>query len=276
MGKRLLPIVAILALFALAASAFGDTEEDIIAKYLKKTEKKHVTKLGFASASFGYGRLGNIDYYQSVNFAASSDAASLNGTLNPIEGIWRSNEISLNFGLMVAQRFALSIGFDYWLKMSTDANVDYTATIGVLEVEESYDTPSNVDVYGFNAGVSYYLTNPPTPDNGLAGLAVKVGGGGGIYMTKWNFWQDQNEDAEPVSASAPAFWLQGGVEYPIGFLDLVIGADGRYFFLNFNDLNSYNEMSGDMELTYSSTGNEYELDFSGLRAQIGIRRYFKW
>jgi len=276
MLRRIVPVVVVLFLMTAVAPAFAQTEDEIVAKYLQKAEKKQKRKVGFLTANFSYGRLSNDIGYRQFNFAASSDLSTLEGLAGPTEGIFRSKQLGLDFGMMLAPQAAIKLGFDYWLKMNTDINVDYDMSIGVLEVEDTYQSESEVTVYGFKAGFDYYLLNPPDKFGKLSNLAVKVGGGGGIYMASWDFWQSGDSESDPLKASSPGFWVQGGVEYPIGFLDMALAADMSYFYLNFNGFESYNQSSGDLQLTYPGTSEEIELDFSGLRGKVELKKFFSW
>ncbi|MBN2226502.1 MAG: hypothetical protein JW763_03980 [candidate division Zixibacteria bacterium] len=276
MLRRIVPVVAVLFLMTAVAPVFAQTEDEIVAKYLQKAEKKHKTKVGFLSANFSYGRLAEDNGYRQFNFAATSDLSTLEGLAGPTEGIFRSKQFGLDFGMMLAPKMAVKMGFEYWLKMSTDINVDYDMSIGVLEVEDMYQSESEVSVYGFRLGFDYYLLNPPDRYGKLNNLAVKVGAGGGMYMASWDFWQSGDAESDPLKANSPGFWVQGGVEYPIGFFDMAVAADLSYFYLNFSGFESYNASSGDLQLTYPGSTDEIELDFSGLRGKVELKKFFSW
>lgn len=268
--------VCLLFAFGVAANCLAQTEDEIIAKYLQKVEKKHKDKVGFVSAHFSYGVLSDNIGYNSFNFTSSSDLASLNGNFTPRGGIFRSDEIGIHLGMMVAPQMAFKLGFDYWVPMETPANVDQNLTVGVLEFNDSYLADSKVDVYGFNAGLDYYLLNPPNEQGIMNNLAVKIGAGGGFYVSRWDIWQSDDTDSEPLKSNAPGFYVSGGLEYPTPFLDLVVAGDFRYFYLNFKDVTSYNSQSGDMELAYTDNGQSLGLDFSGLRGTVELKRFFSW
>ncbi|UCD16610.1 MAG: hypothetical protein JSV44_09110 [Candidatus Zixiibacteriota bacterium] len=276
MLRRNVPLLAALFLVTAVSPAFAQTEDEIVAKFFEKMEKKQEQKVGFLSAHFSYGKLSDNIGYRQFNFSASSDLSSIDGLAGPIEGIFRTKEFGANFGIMVTSRAALKIGFDYWLKMGSDMNVDYHLTVGVLEFNDTYRQESTVNIYGFKTGFDYYLLNAPDKMGQLNNLAVKVGGGGGLYMACWDVWQDSNEETEPLRANAPGFWVEAGLEYPIGFFSLAIGADLRYFYLNLSGFESYNESSGELDMTYPADGSEIELDFSGFRGNIQLKRFFSW
>ncbi len=276
MLRKIVPVVAVLFLMTVVAPVFAQTEDEVVAKYLQKAEKKHKPKVGFLTAHFSYGRLSDDIGYRQFNFSATSDLSTLEGLAGPTEGIYRSKQFGLDFGMMLAPQAAVKMGFDYWLKMNSDINVDYDMSIGVLEVEDAYQSESDVTVYGFKLGFDYYVLNPPDRYGRLDKLAVKLGAGGGIYMASWDFWQSGDAESDPLKANSPGFWVQGGVEYPIGFFDMAVAADLSYFYLNFDGFESYNESSGDLQLTYPGSSDEIELDFSGLRGKVELKKFFSW
>jgi hypothetical protein len=263
-------------LITVTGAAFAETEDEIISKYLQKKEKIVKKKIGFVTGRFSYGVLPQQSGYGVVSFSASSDLASVDGAIIPHEGIYRSNELSLQLGVMLKPRISLELGFDYWLQMGTPTTVDYTTTVGVLSTDDRFEQDSKVNVYGFGVSSNYYLHGYPQRDGRLSGFAVKAGLGAGYYMTSWSYWNEGENTSEPLKAGAPAFWLQGGLEYPLPFFNLVIGANGGYFYVNFGSFSSYNNQGGDMELTSAKDGQPLELDLSGLRAQFELKRYFTW
>lgn len=277
MFKKTTILVSLIFAFGLVATCFAQTEDEIVAKYLQKVEKKQRQgKVGFISGHFSYGKLSDDIGYNQFTFSSSSDLASLDGGFMPRGGIFRSDEIGLQLGMMVSSKMAFKLGFDYWVPMETPADVDLNLTVGVLEYNDNYRAESKVDVYGFNAGIDYYLLNGPDSKGVINNLAVKFGVGAGIYMTSWNMWQGDNSDSEPIKSNAPGFWLAGGLEYPAPILGLVMAGDIRYFYLNFKELTSYNSQSGDLELAYTADGQELGLDFSGFRGTVELKRYFSW
>jgi hypothetical protein len=276
MLKRILPLVAAIFLLTAVSPLFAQTEDEIVAKYLQKIEKKHKHKMGFASAYFKYGKLKNDIGYKEFNFSASSDITTISGSVDPDVGIWRSKEFGFNFGMLISKSVAFKLGFDYWLTMGDNVEVDQTMTIGTFDFDDTYTAKSDVSVYGLKVGFDYFLTNPPDQSGTIPGLAVKVGGGGGIYMASWKLWSADDQDSEPLKANAPGFWIHGGLEYPTNVMGLVLAADASYFFLNFKNLDSYNQAGGELDLTYPDDGKELALNFSGPRGKIELKRYFQW
>jgi len=276
MFKKVLILVAAIFLLTAISPVFAQTEDEIVAKYLQKVEKKHKNKIGFASMYFKYGKLKDDIGYKEFDFSASSDITTISGSVDPDIGIWRSKELGFNFGLMVGKSAAVNLGFDYWLKMGDNVEVDQTMTIGTFDFDDTYTAKSDVSVYGIKAGFDYYFTNPPDQSGTIPGLAIKVGAGGGIYMASWKLWSAEDQDTEPLKANAPGFWIQGGLEYPTNIMGLVLAADASYFFLNFKSLDSYNQQGGELDMTYPGGGDELALDFTGPRGKIELKRYFQW
>lgn len=277
MLRKLIPLLVILFLVSIVGSAMAQTEDEIIAKYLKKTEKKHRIKVGFISGHFSYGKLSNeMGYYRTMSFTASSELSSMDGFIRPHAGLYRSKEFGLSLGMMFKPKVALNLGFDYWWPFSTDFTVDLNSTFGVLEESGRFINDKGIKVYGFKVGFDYYLINEPDKMGVLHSLAVKAGGGMGYYKSSWNLWEEGDESSDPVNASAPGFWVKSGVEYPLGFLDMVIAADMSYFYLNFSGLESYNESGGNMTLSYAGDGREVEFDFSGLRGNLALKKFIRW
>lgn len=277
MFKKTAILVSVIFAFGLVGTCYAQTEDEIVAKYLQKVEKKQThSKVGFISGHFSYGKLSDDIGYNQFTFASSSDLAVLDGGFNPRGGIFRSDEIGLQLGMLVSRKMAFKIGFDYWVPMETPADVETNMTVGVLEFNDNFRADSKVDVYGFNAGLDYYLLNGPDDLGKINNLALKLGAGAGIYMTRWNIWQADDTDSEPLKSNSPGFWFAAGLEYPAPILGLVMAGDLRYFYLNFSDLASYNSQSGDLELAYTADGQELGLDFSGFRGTIELKRYFSW
>ncbi len=277
MLRKLIPLVAFLFAISVAAGAMAQTEDEIIAKYLQKTEKKHKAKVGFVSTQFDYGILATkMGYYRDITFSASTDLASFDGNIWPHAGIYRSSQFGLNLGMMFTSKIALSLGFEYWYPIGTSYTVDYNSTIGVLEESGRFINDEKINVYGFKVGFDYYLFNSPDERGSLNSIAFKLGGGAGYFRSSWNLWQAEDESTDPVTSGAPAFWVHGGAEYPIGFFDMTIGAGVGYFYLNFSELKAYNESGGEVALTYLVDDSNVEFDFSGIRGMVELKKFICW
>lgn len=283
MIRKLLPLLAVILIIALAGSAFSQTEDDIIAKYLKKADKKQKVKVGFIALTGSYGKLPNeTDFLKFRNYANNNISPG-----NPIDGIWRSKQFGIELGMMIAKQFAVKAGFEYWLKMGNEVSGDYTFAIEPLGIQNSFTVKSEIQVYGFSAGIDYYPLNPPDKRGSLNSLSVRLGASGGLYMAKWDIWSgagafnlsldnfEQNSD--PFTGSAPAFSAWVGADYPIRLFDLLLGAEVDYQYLNFDKLHSYNNLGEELFVTYSANSSDrVKLDFSGFRGKILIKKYFTW
>ncbi len=283
MIRKLLPFLVAILVIALAGLAFSQTEDEIIAKYLKKTEKKQKVKVGFFALTGAYGKLPNeTDYLKFRNYSNNHISPG-----NPIDGIWRSKQFGIEFGMMFARQFAAKAGFEYWLKMGNKVTGDYSFAIEPLGTQTDFTIKSEVQVYGFSAGIEYFPLNPPGMDGLVNSLSVRLGISGGLYMAKWEIWSGADAfnlslgqpepNLDPLTGSTPAFSACLGADYPIRFFNLMIGAEADYQYLNFDKLHSYNDLGEELYVTYSDdSADRVKLDFSGFRGKIVIKRYFTW
>lgn len=288
MSKKLVAVLlAAIFLLAIASSAFSQTEDEIVAQYLKKVEKRHRHRIYFMDVSFAYGKLPNDNPYNSFYNYANSNIAGQNGSSNPLTGIWRSKEFGANFGLMVSRNMSFKFGFKYWHKLGNSVVGDYNFGIAPLGLQENFDLKSEVQVYGFTGGIDCHILNPPNREGIVNSLALRIGAGGGIYMVKWDIWEGSNsfnlsadlyeETTEPLKGSAPGFSAWVGADYPIGVFDLLVGTDIIYQHLNFDNVHSYNNLGEELYVIYSdNTADRVTLDFSGLRGKIELKKYFQW
>ncbi len=280
--------VALLS-FLLVVPALAQTEEELIAKYLEKTEKKHQTKVGFIVLQGSYGLLSEDSDYnkfaQGISPWISGDVTAV-----PVEGIYRSKEFHAGFGLMTTPKIAATIGFSYWLQMGSSTTGDFSLSLvnhdSPSGTQEDFALRSEVQVYGFSGSLDYYLLNAPTPEGQLNGLAFKVQGNIGYYFANWELWDgfaatnlylsQTDELAGKLTGSAPGFALGLAAEYPIGLFGLVVEGGARYQYLNFSKMKWYNDLNHENVVTVPDTGERVELDFSGIRGQFGLKRYFNW
>jgi hypothetical protein len=56
MRSKFLSLAVFAVLFLFVAPVMADTEDEIVARYLNKTNKKHQTKVGFFELNASYGR----------------------------------------------------------------------------------------------------------------------------------------------------------------------------------------------------------------------------
>jgi hypothetical protein len=283
MSKKLISLLGIIFLFVCVASAFGQTEDEIVARYLQKAEKKRQDKIGFFSANFTYGKLPHDnDYNKFISYANSRISPG-----SPLSGIWRTSQIRAECGMMVSPRMAMRLGFDYWWNLGSENAGDYTLSIAPLGVQNDFNLESRVQVLGIKGGLDYYILNPPNKDGFIEALALRVGLTGGVYFAKWEIWEGMTsfnlstasfeQNIDPLKATAPGVTAMVGVEYPTPVFDLLLGVSGGYQYLNFTGVKSYNTLDEELYVSYSDTGTDrVELDLSGLRGRIELKRFFRW
>jgi hypothetical protein len=285
--KIILIAVAAFLLAAVAPISAQQTEDEIVAKFLKKQEQKHFNKIGFVSAYFSYGKLQDDNpYNEYVNFA-NLNIAPIGGVYDKLSAVKKSNQFGATLGMMLSKRMGFKLGFEYWLKMGTDVIGDYDFDIAPLGEHYDFNLVSEVQVYGANIGVDYYLMNPPDYNGRFQGFALRVCGGAGYYMSQWKLWQGTSSynlatgatetAVDPQKGSAPALYGGLGCDLPVGFLGLTFGMEAIYTALNFDNLKSYNSLNEELYLTYpNDNAKRLNLDFSGIRGKIELRKFFTW
>lgn len=283
MSKKIILLVGIMFLFVAVGSAFAQSEDDVVASFMKKAQKKYKTKVGFISTSFSYGFLKNdngINQFKDYANSRISPGA-------PVPGAWRTYQFNANFGLMLNPRTALKFGFDYWMKMGGDITGDYTLSIEPLGVQTGFNLKSQVNILGFSTGADYYLTNPPDRYGIIHALALRVGATGGFYMAKWEIWEGLTSynlatssfesNSNPLKDNSLGFTVTLGADYPTPVWDMLIGLDLGYQYLNFDNIKSYNTVDEELYLSASDSGTDrITLDLSGFRAKIELKRFFSW
>ncbi|MCX6826477.1 MAG: hypothetical protein NTV06_04295 [candidate division Zixibacteria bacterium] len=293
MTRKILLLSAIVFLFMAIAPAFSQTEDDVVAQYLKKTEKKQKAKslrIGFVSLYGAYGKLPNDSPYNKFRSYANSNITALNGSQYLLTGIWRSKQLGVDFGMMITSRIAAKVGFEYWLKMGSNktSNYDFDAAFDSIGVKDNFNLVSEINIYGVNLGVDYYLLNPPDKKGMMNSIAVRITANGGYYFSKWNIWQGSKsfinsatgyKDVSTESLKGSSVGVSGsiGLDYPIRFWGLVAGVDAGYLYLNMNNIHAHNNLGEELYLTCSNDANDrVDLDFSGLRAKIELKKLFCW
>lgn len=291
MTRRIVALLAGLFLLIAVAPVFSQTEDEIISQYLKKTEKKQKVqgsaKVGFFSFSLSYGKLPNENPYNSFYKYANANITNLGGPEWPLLGIWRSKQFGASFGMMASRRVGVKVGFDYWLKMGSRTQGDFEFDMQPLGVQNDFDLVSEVKVFGVKAGFDYYIYNKPDKMGVINSLSFRLGFEGGYYFSNWDIWQGsssynlatQTYDANTsaMEGNAAGFAVSIGADYPIRFFGLLVGVDASYIFLNFKNVHGYNNVGEELYLTYSDNNDDrVNLDFSGPRAQIQLKRFFHW
>lgn len=280
MLKKSIAVVLTLVFCLSVGTAYAQqTEDEIIARYLQKTEEKHTAKLGWASLQFSVDRINRNNTYNS--FASHESNQFSEGSLS---WLGQGYSIGAEFGLIFKQGVTWSLGGEYWLKMTDGISGSPT----YLPAGTAVDNPSSeIQVIGFTTGVQYFLMGKPVPTTKLNKMAVRVGGSIGYYAATWDLWPEyQNLNLSTASTeannvsykgTAPGFFFNIGIDYPLNFWDCGLGVDMGYMILNFNNVAWYN--SNDEEIIASYNGSDdgrVDLDFSGVRGRVELKRYFSW
>ncbi len=291
MTRRIVSLLAVLFLFSTVVPAFGQTEDEIVANYLKKAEKKQSQiskkKIGFFSAHFAYGKLPDKSPNNQFVSFSNNHISPLDANSGRLQGAYRSDQIGVNAGMMVSSRLAFKVNFEYWLKMGSNTTGDYNFAVAPIGVQNDFNLLSELQVYGFGGGLDYYLLNPPDKDAHINSLSLHVGGGGGYYMANWDIWQGSSsfnlstatydENAQAIKGTAASFYGSVGIDYPIRFFDMVLGMEGQYQYLNFKNVHTYNSAGDELYLTYSDNSSDrVDIDLSGLRAKVELKKFFRW
>jgi hypothetical protein len=276
--------VIALAVVSVPMLSAAETEQDIVNKYLKKAEAKHVTKISWMSVNFTFNRINrNNDYnrfaiYTSDHFSSTS-----------IPWLGDGKSFGLDLGVVFRKRLAWSVGGEYWLKlgMNRSGSFDYNPPGGSPTVVT--DLISEVKMFGLSSSFQYYVYNPPSTQELLNSLAVRIIGSVGYYQASWDIWneyQNLNLGLDPPAptgsnatfkGTAPGFSLGVGVDYPLKVANLALGVDFSYMYLNFKNVAWYNAQDEEVIATYDGTSEgRVDLGLSGFRGKVEIKRFFKW
>lgn len=280
---KLFIMLFILLLAFSAVSAETTSEQELLEKYLKKINKvDKFKKLGWLSATFQLDRINRNNHYNDFTTYESQNFSSTN-----LSWLNTASAFGAEVGMVFSDNFAWSLGGEYWLKFGeTQAgNFDYVNSSGANITVT--DLKSEISVWGINTSISYYLTNPPTVANNVSALAWRVVGLAGFYQVNWDLWdgyQTTNLTTATLSntnishkGSAPGFSLGMGLDYPLNIMGLDAGLDFSYFYLNFKNVAWYNTLDQEIVATYNaSSTSRVNLDLSGFRGKIELKRYFSW
>lgn len=282
-------ILVIFLAFLLAAPAMAQTEDELVSKFMKKAEKKQIKKVGYFILQGSYGKLGTNSDYNKFASGVSRYLFSSAGESVGIDGIYRSKEIFAGFGLMTGPKMAATVGLSYWLRMGSSENGDYNLTLvnaNDTDDRSDFDLKSEVQVYGVSSGFNYYLLNGPDKAGVLHNIAAKAKFSAGYYFASWELWEgytgynlstsSYGDITGKLTGSAPGVSLGLSLEYPTPLAGLVIEGSASYFYLNFTKMKWYNDNNEENVVVYNNDADRVELDFSGPRANFGLKRYFSW
>jgi len=280
MYKKATALVLALVFGLSFGTAFAqETEEEILQRYLHRAEEKHTVKLGWAALNFSVDRINRNNPYNS--FASHESSQFSEGSLS---WLGQGFSIGAEFGLIFKPGITWSLGGEYWLKVKDEISGSPTYLPTGTQVE---NPSSEIQVIGFTTGFQYFLLGKPVPAKKLTNLAVRVGGSVGYYAATWDLWSEyQNlnlatstsEDKNiSYKGTAPGFFFNVGVDYPLNLWDLGLGVDMGYMILNFDNVAWYNSSDEEIIASYDGTdAGRVDLDFSGVRGKVEIKRYFNW
>ncbi len=272
-----------------AVPAMAQTEDELVAKFLNRAEKQQIKKVGYFIVQGSYGKLGTNSSYNEFASDVSPDLFSASGESVGIDGIYRSKEFYLGFGLMTTPKISAMVGLNYWLKMGSKESGDYNLTlVNASDVGDrtDFDLKSEVQIYGFSSGFQYYLFNPPDRYGKLHTIAVKANMSAGYYFASWELWEGYTgynlslaagtDISGKLTGSSPGVSLGLSMEYPTPLAGLVLEGSASYFYLNFTKMKWYNDNNEENIVAFGTENERVELDMSGPRANFGLKRYFSW
>lgn len=258
------------------------TEDEIVNSYLQKAIAKHTHKLGWASISFSADRINRHNDYNDFAIAESSKLS--NGSFAWLD---QGFAIGADFGMFFKERFAWSLGGEYWLKMGESLPEGDTYLQLSTNTSVAANPKSELQVFGITTGLSYILVNPPQPATKLTGWSARINASLGYYMANWDLWPEYENlnlaTNAPANANttfkgtAPGISFGMGVDYPLGIMGLGLAIDMNYLYLNFANIAWYN--TNDEEIVASLNGTpdgRIDLALSGIRGKIELKRYFNW
>lgn len=281
--RSVMATIAVLLLLVGSAPVFaGQTERDIVDRFLARAQKKQTHHLSWVAGNFGMNRINRQNDYNA--FASYQSSNFDNGSL---EWVGEATSFGLDFGLVFAQKIGWSIGGEYWLKMGENktGSFDYNPPDGAAVTISNLK--SEIQVWGVTTGLQYYVFNRPTATEQLTKLAVRIGGSVGYYQASWDLWPEYQNlnlatstpEATNITykGSGPGFMVNIGGDYPLQWNGMVIGADIGYMMLNFKNVSWYNSQDEEVVATFDGTPDgRVDLDLSGVKGRIEIKRFFSW
>lgn len=279
---RIFKLMSILGCLLIAASAVGQSVEDeFVNRFVKKTQEKRVQKLSWASVSFQINRINRQNDYNT--FAAYESANLAGGNLN---WLGEAKSFGIDMGMVYRGRLAWSVGGEYWLKLGDNLSGSFDYTSGGQTTTVT-NPASEISVWGITTGLQYYPLAHPTPSGGLERLSVRFGGSIGYYHANWDIWSEYRSlnlaTSEPegdnisFQDSGPGFSFIVGADYPFKWKSLALGAEIGYLYLNFDKVAWYNSREQEIVASFNgSSEGRVDLNLSGIRAKIELKRFFSW
>ncbi|MEW5993364.1 MAG: hypothetical protein AB1744_03085 [Candidatus Zixiibacteriota bacterium] len=272
---------AVLLFTSIAATVSADTEQEIVEKFLKQREAKHTKRITWISGSFNFNRINRSNDYN--RFAIHSSQYFVD---TDIPWIGDAKTFGLELGMIVGNRFAWTIGGEYWLKMGVNKSGPFTYDPPADAPVTVDNLKSEVRVWGLTSSIQCYLLNPPTKADLLARPALRLGASVGFYQASWDLWDSYQNLNLATSApegtnttykgTAPGFTLKFGVDYPLRFHGLVFGVDFGLMYLNFTNVAWYNTSDQEVVVTYNeSADSRVDLNLTGFTGKVEIKKFFK-
>ena len=261
-------------------------EAAVKASFLKTKTEKHSHHVSFLALRFGGGLLDGGDYDK---FAAFNNAniTRTDGGTEVLSGLSNSYEIGLEMGTMLGDKSSVSLGLDYWLKNGSNNVGDFTLGVEPLGPHSGFELQSQITVIGASGNLGYFLLNKPSKAGVLKGLAIEAVGSAGFYFSKWQLWQGSGninlstglfeQVGGDLTDQSPSF--SGALRFtvPTNLFGTAIALEGGYQYLKFTNPSWKNALNEEISPTYSaSSADKVELDFSGLRGKVAIRKFMSW
>jgi hypothetical protein len=276
----------VIALFGLmlagvVSADVATQERELIDRFLSKVEEKQTSKVSWMSGHFEINRINQQNDY---NAFATNESARLSDASIPWLGDAKS--LGLDMGLVFKDRFAWSVGGEYWLQLGSNVPGTHTYTTASMTSEVD-DLKSQINVWGVTTGLHFYPLSHPSAKRKLTKLSLRMGGTIGYYSAKWDVWsayesinlstsQPESENIA-FSGTGPGLSAVIGIDYPLGWNDFAIGLQTSYLHLNLSNVAWYNTNDEEIVASYNgSADGRVDLDLSGVRARIEIKRYFSW
>ncbi len=264
----------------------AESEQQMVEKWLANMEtvKPKLQIVPFFGISYGkvtpdgYNTFAT-EFNRYVKYTSTTGVTALSG-------IYRITSFSGGVGLVV-KKGMLTFGFDNWLAVGSNNKGDFVAYndlgTGLAESINDFEMRSQINVRGVYLDYQYFLLNPPEPSARPDALSFRAGGGLGYYAGYWNLWDGFGgirsdtgefyvlEDA--LKGSGPGFHLSAGFEYPAWY-GFTLAFDAKYLWLKFDKMDKRLSATYELYLVNSETGDPIQVDFTGPRASLSLRRYF--
>ncbi len=274
----------VLLLILLPLTVKAQTENEMVQAFLKKYDDNRRDMLFVPFASLTYGFF-NPDGYENLVSEINSVARRTDGhpALTDIEDAWSFNG---GFGI-VYDKALINFVFSWWSEVGSVHTGDFTLDLGAgfpEALNEDFSYTSLIQIFGVSGEYYYYLLNAPDVMKGPTEISLRIGGGIGYYGARWELWEgaasfDDDGDGEfdelddKLTGSAPGFHIGYAIEAPV-FERLTVSFEPRYQWLNFTKMS--NRLSEQLTVFAldPATGDELKLDFSGFRAELGLKWFF--